>query len=462
MKFKLKTFISSRPLKARGRLKKSFAISWTLSALFLLQFGCATMPPQILPEAIKTDIRKVGVVSADYEPKNNLHGYAKGKLQGLTGGVAGGAAGGALVTSYISASGGIIGFALASIYGPVIIGGGALVGGAFGTADAMPMEKVREIRDSVSRLLEEFEPQQDLADQILEEAENTLQFEFDNVKKPRPSDQDMEPDYKDVAGNIDTILEISVMEVGLVRGQTGRKHLGFFMVTRVRLINVNDGEELYYKNHYFRGREKTLAEWTDDDARLLREEWKSSYQVISQYILERVFMLTDLHPSSTTKRLYSGYCWLKPYYPKSKYNFIFEKLKFTKVDSVQPTLTWDSFPRDGDRMKAPDGLVDRVENVTYDLKIWRVEKKSPVELIYKKIGLTESSHVLEQPLEPETRYYWTLRANYLIDGHKRITGWSYSRNPGPILCDGTTIPYRNYFRFKTPSGYIDENVMNSS
>ncbi len=75
----------------------------------------------------------------------------------------------------------------------------------------------------------------------------------------------------------------------------------------------------------------------------------------------------------------------------------------TGVDSLQPTLKWQ--PVDSG-------------NVTYDLVIYEVIKTSSAlqgtkkalgrEVYYRK-GLTGTEHRLEEPLKPDSEYFWSVR-----------------------------------------------------
>lgn len=95
------------------------------------------------------------------------------------------------------------------------------------------------------------------------------------------------------------------------------------------------------------------------------------------------------------------------------------------VDSLRPALEWEVFPRESDAT-----IRDRISNVTYDLRIWRALPASDpvdvviVDLAYARDGLTSAQHRLDEPLLPSTRYVWTIRARYEIDGMPRATPWS--------------------------------------
>lgn len=140
-------------------------------------------------------------------------------------------------------------------------------------------------------------------------------------------------------------------------------------------------------------------------------------------------------------------------------------LDWTKVDSLQPTFRWEPFPGthqayDGARI-VPFVVVEKesVRDVTYDFKIWTVARGAPRELAYEREGLTEPSHHLERPLQPDTKYYWSVRARFRLDGKPRTTEWSRSSIPLPSasaleLVHGVAgqtgvISPLNHYRFKT-------------
>lgn len=133
---------------------------------------------------------------------------------------------------------------------------------------------------------------------------------------------------------------------------------------------------------------------------------------------------------------------LRPEYPEVHWSFV-------EVDSLQPTLRWESFPRPQDREANREGLLSRIRNVTYDLKIWRVENDYPVELIYTRQGLPEPSHRIEAPLAPCTKYFWTIRARFTLDGHTRVTEWGVMGDTD-LTRRLPRVPNPFSYRFKTP------------
>lgn len=149
---------------------------------------------------------------------------------------------------------------------------------------------------------------------------------------------------------------------------------------------------------------------------------------------------------------------------------IYDALNWPKVDSLEPTLRWQPFPGEhqlplplGDGKVNPFVAADpaSVHDVRYDLRIWTVLDKAPGELAYEIEGLTEPFHKLERPLKPSTKYYWSVRARFSLDGQPRVSEWSLTQFPCPpgygfecargVARKIGHIPTLNHYRFKTPS-----------
>jgi hypothetical protein len=154
---------------------------------------------------------------------------------------------------------------------------------------------------------------------------------------------------------------------------------------------------------------------------------------------------------------------LKPLYPENKIHK--DKLLFTPVDSLQPVLRWEPFPSEG--IHADAEQVSKIRDITYELNIWLSENDYPFSLIYARRDLPEPRHMVEESLLPCTKYFWTVRARFLIDGKKRVSEWGISAQPwfwyDPSKYYGVTVavgdelvrrspvvPNPNLYRFETP------------
>jgi len=74
-------------------------------------------------------------------------------------------------------------------------------------------------------------------------------------------------------------------------------------------------------------------------------------------------------------------------------------------------------------------LLNAVSNIRYDLRLWKVISDYPPQLVYERRTLTVPEHTLDQPLESKTRYFWSVRARFDVNGKTRATRWSCYRSP---------------------------------
>ena len=138
---------------------------------------------------------------------------------------------------------------------------------------------------------------------------------------------------------------------------------------------------------------------------------------------------------------------LPPAYPPIEKDTFALWSRFVEADSVQPTLRWQAFPPPADGTGAAPGKVPAVEQVTYELRVWKTQPGHPEVLVYAREGLPEPFHAFENALDPSSHYLWTVRAQFLLDGRPRTTEWGLA---GYTLRD-EVVPNRSCFRFATPS-----------
>jgi len=130
---------------------------------------------------------------------------------------------------------------------------------------------------------------------------------------------------------------------------------------------------------------------------------------------------------------------LHPVYPPLEKKAFATHCEFAEVDSLQPTLIWQPFPRPS------DDFADKVKDVTYELRIWTTIQGPSGKLRYSRDGLQLPSHKLEEPLEPSIQYLWSVRARFMIDGDMRVTEWGMAGLP----LRNESVPNLSCFRFKT-------------
>jgi len=130
---------------------------------------------------------------------------------------------------------------------------------------------------------------------------------------------------------------------------------------------------------------------------------------------------------------------LHPNYPPLEKKAFATHCEFVEVDSLQPTFQWQPFPR------SADDFAGRIQDVTYELRIWTTTQGPTGKLRYSRDGLKLPSHKLEEPLEPSIQYLWSVRARFMIDGDLRVTEWGMAGLP----LRNESVPNLSCFRFKT-------------
>jgi len=143
---------------------------------------------------------------------------------------------------------------------------------------------------------------------------------------------------------------------------------------------------------------------------------------------------------------------LHPAYPPVEKRIFAIYPDFVEVDSLQPTFHWQTFPR------PKDSLSDKVQEVTYEFRIWTMTPGESGKVRYARSGLKSPYHKVEEPLEPSSKFFWSVRARFLIDGHERVTEWGLAGIP---LRD-EAVPNQSCFRFQTPARQVPEQSLKNS
>ena len=141
---------------------------------------------------------------------------------------------------------------------------------------------------------------------------------------------------------------------------------------------------------------------------------------------------------------------LRPEYPPLEKGSFKLWGEFVEVDSLQPTLRWQKFPRKEDH-EAEEGRLKQARDVSYELRIWQTVHGYSGSLVYARDGLATPYHQLDQALEPSSNYLWTVRARFKLEGLSQFTEWGMAG----YMLRGTVVPNPSCFRFTTPAAKMD-------
>jgi hypothetical protein len=327
-----------------------------------------------------------------------------------------------------------------------------------------------------------------LQTQILERVsdyghENT---DYDFVRTPG-SDQKAfasKPDYQDLSSDsVDAVLEVSLLRLALEDSLE--------IVARVRLVAVPSGDLLSDSQYRYVSQPRRLEEWLANGASTLDEAMVRGLKQLAESAVDENFLLyysnvpdflitpptDDIDEDEHTERGREvKHYVLSPVYPGLE-STLFPSAaigfhSFVEVDSVQPTLKWERFPREFDLIDA-DGRSHEIDDVRYELRVFDSTKVSglivPSRQVYSARDILQPYHQVEHALHDCSRYFWTVRARFRLNGRLRVTEWagtfdfynspwklrsvalSWSERLDAVLGAGDVkSPEWFYYPFKTP------------
>jgi hypothetical protein len=387
---------------------------WIFLTILIVQFGCThTRPNQHPPKQVMEKFGSIGVVHAHFIPKFEYETPAKGWAAGAGKGAAKGVLG--TVGTFPD------GFVADPIIGIIVSSVAATVGGVTGGLIAESKDKVEENAAILNKFNAELKVQETMSNRFLKLAKEQTESSYVVFDEQGPSDLDEKINYGFLADKgIDTVFEISVLNYGLTDPYVNSP-IAFFMNLRLRLIRTIDGKVIHNSTIRYESKKHRFSDWSANNAQTFREEFNTGYQNLSERIIDKILCLPELNSDSL------DICGPQPISPVCRYNleFLKKEVKCAAIDSIQPTLKWTKWTS----FSMPPNGSDRVEklpylnDISYDIKVYRIENDFPVELVYEKNNLTDCFHKIERSLSPSTTYFWTVRARHKVDGNDQATKW---------------------------------------
>ena len=415
------------------------------------------MPP---PEG-RASLGTVVIVAADSLPKSNFVTFAKSRPQGAARGalVRGGEAGLAVLI-VAGTAGSAAPYVL--LMGPVFITAYAGSGAIEGSITAVPADKAREIETAIREAGAGLDSQRRFAARV---AATIGDDGVVRLAKEPPADFRLELSV--LAIELEGCAARAPFDTQPCPGGTRNPALALAVQVRARLLRSADGGELFARELRYHSPRRELARWTADGARLLDEELERASTDLAGRVVDAFFLLGAIElampasfPSLPQVDPHYGLCWLEPLSPAARPlglgDFVQapfmragkdlckgSALRFGAVDSLNPSLAWEAFPRALDR-----DIAARVSDVAYDLRVWEEEDCARRMLVYERTRLPAPEHRLQQALAADKRYFWSVRARFRIDGQPAATPWSHFA-PG-TACERSEIRDERYHRFLTP------------
>jgi hypothetical protein len=393
---------------------------WAPALAATLAQGCALPPPDVRQQA---DLGAIAVVAGTTKPELRFRGFRGGKAEGALVGAGymflqcnatlpptcGGAMCGAVLVVWLG-----------------VCGTGMVVGAVAG-AEAYPGAATARESEAVTAKLQVDAMQEALREQVIG---------WFSAHGRRPVD----------LASADTLAVVSLSRVRLNPEANpyiiSAEHQ-LYMHATVRLLRRSDWTELSTTEYVHTGPKHTLEAWSENDGARLLAALKAGYESLGSHIYDSVFLLYPFPDREwQADSIFVAAYGLAPLEPPLLGRF----LTMSRVESLQPTLRWQAFPRAQDLAAAPRDM-ERVRNVRYDLVIARNQNLAPAEIVYRRQALSRPEHTLEAPLAAGTVYFWTVRARFELDGRERVTSWGYTEH---VYRERWTVPSSFSYRFRTP------------
>jgi hypothetical protein len=329
---------------------------------------------------------------------------------------------------------------------------------------ATPKAVTDSIHQKITLALENYKPVMNLSERVLSEADKIDVLEIALFPEMAIEEAQEKPDYRNFANDeFDSVLEIDVRGVGFFSFKGKDPQLILVVVAEASIIEVGTLKEVHKQDFKLARLLKPYSEWADNGVETLKENLDEITNELAKKIVENFFIVADLGLPSGTSWGHGGTpggskygcCWICPQYPQNNFSLSFKSnavvLNYNEVYSLQPKLLWEAFPTSMQARKIYKRTEAAVSDVRYHLRIWEVSDEKRGVLVYERSGLINPLHTLEQPLSPNTRYFWSFRACFQIAGAYTCTPWAFSAIPWTRKnCSYSQIPAQNYYRFETP------------
>lgn len=280
-----------------------------------------------------------------------------------------------------------------------------------------------------------------------------------------PESASERPVYARAEGAGGTLLEMGLQDVHYSGSGQAGADVCLYMSARGRKINAVTGELIEELNPALAIDCLRPENWIADEGRRFRTALEDGYKALARLLVDKLYFIyrsAERQPHEEgAARVVPQYA-LAPIAPRAPEMYLdlrvitkkarhvqgFGASHFVDVSSLSPAFSWERFPR------AFDQPAGGFSAVSYDLRlydsreVWDGKFAMPVRLLLERTGLTEPLYALDLPLQACTRYFWTVRARFTLNGTRRVTEWAGAyHTPGGEVAPSPLY----YFPFRTPA-----------
>ena len=370
--------------------------------------GCATSPSVLGPSPPAVQVQPpIALVAVSTSPTITATASVRGKSEGASAGVKSGAGW------------------CASLINPfhviACLPFGLAIGAAHGEASTAPLGSLQSAEAALSQAMGSTR----VAEVLLEDA--TSYAVEHGIAVVSAGDQAV------------STIELGVTELRAETPGTQALPYRFTLTMRGRLLERTGGNVLDSFAHTEPTPEFTLTQWTEDGGKRVAEQLRlAARRSVETFIDEWVLVYRGASSGSArvdsdaTHRLIPAYV-LEPVKPTVEES---TNVRARQLSPFAPTqdpkaalFRWQPLPRSFSATGVP---LDRLVNLTYELRIFVATPDSQHVGLYRAQPLLSTytriphpSFTVPAPLEPCGKYFWTVRATFLLDGQPRATEWTH-------------------------------------
>jgi len=281
-----------------------------LAGLFLLvQWGCATQPPA-LPTELRAQLGTIGIVSAQYTPEPDFEGpgtgfieHTSGAWKGLKSGAKEGAYKGGSIGSYVLEytqeyhgfwhPGALLLALVSSVVGATVgTMAGGLGGMTMGMIDPMGSDSMKNeavVRQTLDAYLQEMGMQERIRKEVVAVARQNTSHLITELDKEGPIKRGSEVSYQKLKEqNLDSILEVAVVSLGLKSTSAFDPDFSVFMVVKADLRRVEDEALLYRTTLTHTSQSLPYEEWAGNNVYAFQRALNEGYRSLAEQIVAKL------------------------------------------------------------------------------------------------------------------------------------------------------------------------------